>query len=820
MKIGFKFTIAMAGISFLVMGFVGIIILTQARSNIVGAFYAEAMATTTGYAELFGGVFASKWHVAQTTARMLEQYGSMAADSRRPFINRSLEGIVAGNPDILAVWTMWELDALEGGDVLRLGTEGAGAGGRFAPYWYRAAGEIRMRVLDEFGLPGLHYPAARISVPGAIRDPSFVYVAGERLLVATITATIHSGPRVVGVVGVDFTMERIQEMAVSLFPFGDGITKVFSNNGTVVGHHLYPQNIGTSMFDTEWDMGGPYMFQLGRAVNMGEELSYMHFHPGFQAWMNMFITPIQIGTTVTPWSVALVIPRTTVMATVRTMEITAIVMGLVLFALIIPAAIFLSRSLTKPVLTVMDEFKDVAAMKDSLKIGVFFMGKDYVIQANYSRFLEELFSDTDLEGKRFTDIIAGSLASNNLEFVKSYLDMVFNRAHDPETLTGINPLDELHYTDSTGVKKIFHCEFFPAELGGGEEITMVTIYDITANVELQERLRKEEKKRHGEMRNLFELLQVDPHAFETFREDVEREFAIIDGIMGDRRLSSGEILENISAPVHAIKTNALNLGLLHFGARVQEVESEIAKLKGREGSAGFDDMLHLTIEIERLAKEKDGFKVFLERIQAFRIEGKGSGKSNKGLLLELLGKTVEQAAVDMDRKVQFVVSDVDREAIENGPKRAMKEVLMQLVRNSVAHGVEPPSERLSKGKSDTGTISLSVKQSGDRIHVKLRDDGRGLDFDKIRKKAVSLNLLTEGEADNKGRLLNAIFELGFSTVEEGEGGQTFRGVGLSLVRDRVREAQGTIKLQTEPDKGTVFNIFFPVEDAGAVDKAS
>jgi len=820
MKIGFKLTIAMAGISFLVMGSVGIIMLTQARSNIVGSFYAEAMATTKEYAELFGGIFASKWHVAQTTARMLEQYGSMAADSRRPFINRSLEGIVAGNPDVLGVWTMWELDALEGSDVLRLGTEGAGAGGRFAPYWYRADGEIRMRVLDEFSLPGLHYPVARISVPGAIRDPSFVYVAGERLLVASITATVHSGPRVVGVVGVDFTMERIQEMALSLFPFGDGITKVFSNNGTVVGHHLYPQNIGASIFDTERDMGGPYIFQLGRAVNMGEELSFMHFHPGFRAWMNMFITPIQIGTTVTPWSVALAIPRATVMAAVRTMGLTALVMGLVLFALIIPAAVFLSRSLTKPVLTVMDAFQDVAAMKDSLKIGIFFMDKDYVIQGNYSQYLEDLLSDTGLKGKRFTDIIAGSISPGNMDFIKSYLDMVFNRAHDPEILSGINPLDELHYTDPKGVKKIFHSELFSVELGAGENITMVTIYDITTKVELQERLRKEEKKRHGEMRNLFELLQVDPHAFEAFREDTEREFVGIDGIMGDGRLSSGEILKRVSDSVHSIKTKALNLGLLHFGARVQEVESEIAKLKDREGNVVFDDMLHLTIEIERLAKEKDGFKVFLERIQAFRVETKGSGKTNRGFLLELLGKTVEQAALDMDRKVQFVASEVDREAIENGPKRAMKEVLMQLIRNSVAHGLEPPSERLSKGKSGTGTISLSVRQSGGSIHVRLKDDGRGLDFDKIRRKALSLKLLKEGEADNKSRLLNAIFELGFSTVEEGEGGQAFRGIGLSLVRDRVREARGTIKLQTEPDKGTVFNIFFPVGDAGAVGKAS
>ncbi|MCL2193029.1 MAG: ATP-binding protein [Treponema sp.] len=818
MKIGFKLAIAIAGFSLLVLGSVGITMFTQARSNILGSFYAEAMATANEYAELFGGFLSQKWHVAQTAARMLEQYGSMAADSRRPFINRALEGIVTGNPDILAVWTMWELDALEGNDALRTGTEGAGAGGRFAPYWYSVAGEARLRVLDEFGLPGLHYPAARMSVPGAIRDPSFVYVADKQLLVATITATIHSGPRVVGVVGVDFSTERMQEMVEGFYPFGDGITKVFSNNGTVVAHHRYSRNLGTSIFDTEWDMAGPYMARLGRAVSMGEELDFRHFHPGFQELMNMFIAPIKIGAAVTPWSLAIAIPRRTVAASMRPMEITALVLSLVIVALIIPAAIFMSKSLTKPVMTVMDAFQDVAAMKDSLKIGIFFMDKDYIIQDNYSRYLEDLLADTNLKGKRFTDILAASIAPDKMEFIVSYLDMVINRAHDPETLLEINPLNEVQYTDPSGAKKIFHCEPISVELGKDESITMVTIHDITANMELQEQLKKEEKKRHGEMRNLFELLQMEPLAFESFREYMEQEFASMDEIMGNSNLSSNEILTKVYDSIVAMKSKALELGLLNFGARVQEVEEEITKLKDREGEIHFDDMLHLTIEVERLAKEKDSFKQILDRMRAFKVGEEKAASSDKAFLAELLGKIAADTAADMDRKVRFVASDVDPKAVEDGPRRTIKEVLMQLVRNSVVHGVEPPDERIANGKNETGTISLSIKNSGGNIHVKLTDDGRGLDFDRIRERAVRLNLIKEDEATNKGRLLNAIFSLGFSTMGDGQSGQ-FRGVGLSLVRDRVRDASGTIKLQTEPGKGTVFNIFFPVGN-GAMDKAS
>ncbi|MCL2792556.1 MAG: methyl-accepting chemotaxis protein, partial [Spirochaetaceae bacterium] len=235
--------------------------------------------------------------------------------------------------------------------------------GRFAPYWYRVGGHIRVRTLNDFGLPGQdddYYEMARRSMPGAVRDPFYSTVGGREFLLTSITATIHSGGRVVGVVGVDFDTGRMQETALRLFPFNSGVTKVFSNNGTVVGHHLYEYRIGTSILDTERDMGGPHMDRLERAVRYGQELYYTHFHPGFQQWMNMFITPIEIGSTYTPWSLAIVIPSKAIMAPVRTMERTALIIAIIVIALVFPVIIFMSRSLTNPILTVVDTLKDIS----------------------------------------------------------------------------------------------------------------------------------------------------------------------------------------------------------------------------------------------------------------------------------------------------------------------------------------------------------------------------------------------------------------------------------------------------------------------------
>jgi two-component system chemotaxis sensor kinase CheA len=149
----------------------------------------------------------------------------------------------------------------------------------------------------------------------------------------------------------------------------------------------------------------------------------------------------------------------------------------------------------------------------------------------------------------------------------------------------------------------------------------------------------------------------------------------------------------------------------------------------------------------------------------------------------------------------------------------IKEVLTQLVRNSVYHGIEIPEEREAAGKDREGTIRLSIKQEKGIIHLKLSDDGKGLNFAKIREKALDLKLLQKTEdAENKNQLLQIIFSPGFSTADSADM-HAGRGIGLNLVRERVRDLHGSIKLSSETGKGTTFNIYLPL-DIKTVEKAS
>jgi two-component system chemotaxis sensor kinase CheA len=451
----------------------------------------------------------------------------------------------------------------------------------------------------------------------------------------------------------------------------------------------------------------------------------------------------------------------------------------------------------------------IALMRDNLKIGLFFMDRNYVIQNQYSRYLEELFSQTDLMGKSFIDLLSISINAQDIDGIKDYLHMVFENSFDQDMLEEINPLTELHYiAANSSHKKVFQCGFAPI-INQGEVFMLVSIYDITTRVELQNRLNEEENKRQDEMKSFFELFQVDSQVFGDFLEDTEYEFNQIDGINRNEALSTQEKLIGIYQSVHAIKSNAVILGLNTYGSKVHSLESKIKKFRELDGEVPFYDMLNLSIELEKLYQIKEGFKTTIANIISFKSIGDENKNQGKQILVETLAKTVNKVAGDMGKNVNFIIDEIDDEAIEKGPRRIMKEVLVQLIRNSVAHGIEIPEDRAVKGKSESGVIKLSIKRSGENIHVKLGDDGCGLDFDKIAEKALRLNLIKKEDAENKDVLLKVIFLSGFSTADT-EGIHAGRGIGLNLVQDRIHVANGSVRVKTESGKGTIFNITFPV----------
>jgi two-component system, chemotaxis family, sensor kinase CheA len=175
-----------------------------------------------------------------------------------------------------------------------------------------------------------------------------------------------------------------------------------------------------------------------------------------------------------------------------------------------------------------------------------------------------------------------------------------------------------------------------------------------------------------------------------------------------------------------------------------------------------------------------------------------------------LPRIVRDLTHELGKKVDLVMkgaeTELDRQVLE-----LIRDPLTHLVRNSVDHGIEPPAERRRAGKPETGVIILEAFHQGGQIVIEISDDGRGLNVDKIKAKALAAGLASEAElaglADNQAHQF--IFRAGFSTAETVTS-VSGRGVGLDVVRSNVEKIGGAIDLSSRSGFGSKFTIKIPL----------
>jgi hypothetical protein len=140
-------------------------------------------------------------------------------------------------------------------------------------------------------------------------------------------------------------------------------------------------------------------------------------------------------------------------------------------------------------------------MKDALKVGLFFMDKNFIIQDQYSKFLETVLGIRDLRGKKFTDLIAPFVKRENITSMIEYFVLLFKRSEvagpkfTEKMLEDLNPVQEMAYTDpETKEAKILRCNFVPVDRGSGKLFVLGNIQDITSERAMQRRLAELDRK--------------------------------------------------------------------------------------------------------------------------------------------------------------------------------------------------------------------------------------------------------------------------------------------------------------------------------------
>ncbi len=173
-------------------------------------------------------------------------------------------------------------------------------------------------------------------------------------------------------------------------------------------------------------------------------------------------------------------------------------------------------------------------------------------------------------------------------------------------------------------------------------------------------------------------------------------------------------------------------------------------------------------------------------------------------------RLVRDLAHDLGKKIELKMigadTDLDRQMLE-----AIKDPLTHMVRNSADHGIESVENRIAAGKPETGTVTLSAYHEGGHIIIKIADDGKGLDIERIKAKAVENNLVTPEELEtlSEKQIYQFVFKPGFSTAAEVTA-VSGRGVGMDVVVSNIEKTGGHVEINSWPGRGSEFLIRLPL----------
>jgi len=175
-----------------------------------------------------------------------------------------------------------------------------------------------------------------------------------------------------------------------------------------------------------------------------------------------------------------------------------------------------------------------------------------------------------------------------------------------------------------------------------------------------------------------------------------------------------------------------------------------------------------------------------------------------------LPRIVRDLSLELDKKIDLQMigaeTELDRQVLE-----LIKDPLTHMVRNSADHGIETPAERLAAGKTEVGTITLNAFHEGGHIVIEISDDGKGLNTEKIREKALAAGLISENDLENLStqQIQQFVFNAGLSTADALTA-VSGRGVGMDVVKTNIEKIGGTVELQSTEGVGTTFNIKIPL----------
>jgi HPt (histidine-containing phosphotransfer) domain-containing protein len=464
--------------------------------------------------------------------------------------------------------------------------------------------------------------------------------------------------------------------------------------------------------------------------------------------------------------------------------------------------------------------------------GLFLLDPEYKIQGQYSRELERMFRLPELQGYNFINLLQRLLTERTYEISRDYLALLFDPKKKERTVLRVNPLAEIevHFANPTGGfdSKFLNFTFRRIVADGVIKQVFVAVSDITERVRLERELRESEARKERQFEFLLGVLHVEPSGLDDFLKTASEQVATMNDALRASDFATNtagrmellrQRLDVVYRAVHTIKGNASMLELTYFEKVCDIFEGKIVQLRERSALGG-DDFLSVVIAQSELRQDLDELQDLRERFvglghaAASKREAPGRKAETPADVGEGVAAFAKQLAAKQQKDVRVDVSAFDAGNLPDDLRRTVRDVLAQLTRNSLVHGIEDPDVRQSLGKPRAGTITLRNLPSvpAGSFGFSFRDDGQGLDPNKIREKAVEKRIvsLEKAAAMNDQQLIALIFRPAFSTLGEATT-DAGRGIGMNVIKEAIVDRfGGSLSISSEPGKFTEFSFMVPL----------
>ncbi len=468
--------------------------------------------------------------------------------------------------------------------------------------------------------------------------------------------------------------------------------------------------------------------------------------------------------------------------------------------------------------------RESEAVLSAVRAHLMLIDGTFRIQSRYSSELEGVFHQRDLGNENFVNVLQRILSERMFKTARDYLALLFDATRKERVVLKVNPLDEVEITSNeadggVGVRYL-NFDFRRILEDGAVSRVLVAVEDITDRVIRERQLRESEQQKVKQFELLIGILHVDPPSLDNFVEMANEQLGVVDQALRAGDFAAATIgqtallrqrLDVVLARVHNIKGNAALLRLDHFEKMANDFEQKIIDLKHRAALGG-DDFLMVVIGLA-------AFRSDLDDLQSLRVKLAGIQRGAEihrevgDELLENIRNLAANLADKLGKSVKIDADGFDSRVLPPAQRLVVKDVLIQLTRNSLAHGIELPSEREAVKKSRVATIEIHpmATQTPGSFGFTFRDDGRGLDAEKIRACAVLAGLLDADHAElaDDSEIASFIFEPGFSTADESTS-IAGRGVGMNVVKERVvDDCGGEIGVDSQPGQFCEFTFVLP-----------